>query len=268
MPEGPECKILANLLNKKLSGKKLINIEIYKGRYKNHGPPKNLHKLLEQLPLTIDKVQAYGKFIWYEFKNSDLTLWNTLGMSGWYQEEPDKHNNVGLFYDKDRVIYFNDYRNFGTFMVDTKDNLEKKIKSLGLDILDKKDNTDEFIKLVRKSRKPICEILLNQKIVSGSGNYLRADSLFLSKINPFLTQKDLTDEQLKDLFDNLRQLAWFHYNVKEGKKIKIITNKINFDLITDRIFFVYAQKTDVNGKKILRKKINTRSIYYSETQVS
>ena len=27
------------------------------------------------------------KFIWFEFDNSNLTLWNTLGMSGWFQIE-------------------------------------------------------------------------------------------------------------------------------------------------------------------------------------
>lgn len=48
-------------------------------------------------------------------------------------------------------------------MVDTKENLVKKLKTFGLDILDKKDNTDLFLKLVKKSNKLICEILLNQK---------------------------------------------------------------------------------------------------------
>ena len=156
MPEGPECKILANLLNKKLSGKKLTNIEIYKGRYKNHGPPKNLHKLLEQRPLTVDKVQAYGKFIWYEFKNSNLTLWNTLGLSGTYTMDEIPHNNIGLIYEKNnktKTIYFNDIRNFGTFIVDTKEKLQEKLKTFGPTILDIVDNTDIFLKLIKKSKK-------------------------------------------------------------------------------------------------------------------
>ena len=47
----------------------------------------------------------------------------------------------------------------------------------------------------------ICEILLNQKIVAGSGNYLRADALYLAKINPFLKPKDILDEDLKNLYN-------------------------------------------------------------------
>lgn len=87
MPEGPECKLLADNLHKKLKGTKLTNIEILAGRYKKHGPFKNYNKLISELPLKINSVNAYGKFIWFEFENSNLTLWNTLGMSGWFQIE-------------------------------------------------------------------------------------------------------------------------------------------------------------------------------------
>jgi formamidopyrimidine-DNA glycosylase len=87
MPEGPECKLLADNLHKKFKGTKLTNIEILAGRYKKHGTFKNYNKLISELPLKIKSVNAYGKFIWFEFDNSNLTLWNTLGMSGWFQIE-------------------------------------------------------------------------------------------------------------------------------------------------------------------------------------
>jgi hypothetical protein len=48
MPEGPECRILVDNLNKILVGTKLTNIEILNGRYKTHGPPKNFKKLIEE----------------------------------------------------------------------------------------------------------------------------------------------------------------------------------------------------------------------------
>ena len=284
MPEGPECKILANSLNKKFKGSYLTNIEIYSGRYKTHGPFRNYNKLIIELPLKITSVNAYGKFIWFEFDNSNLTLWNTLGMTGWYQMDEDKHNNIGFHYkksgkessafqtgskghEKDKILYFNDFRNFGTFIVDTKENLDKKLKSFGLDILDKKDNTELFLQLVKKSKKSICEILLNQKIVAGSGNYLRADALYLAKINPFVKPSELTDENLKNLYNCLRQLAWYHYDEEQGRKLKIIKKNINFKPIKDRIFFVYSQKKDIQGFDVYRKDINGRTIHYSAIQV-
>ena len=164
-----------------------------------------------------------------------------------------QHNNIGLHYIKnkeDKILYFNDYRNFGTFMVDTKENLDKKLKTFGLNILDKKDNTDLFLKLVKKSNKMICEILLNQKIVAGSGNYLRADA--------FLKSKDISDEDLKNLYNCLRQLAWYNYDEDRGRKLKIIKNKK---------FFVYNQKKDIYGFDVYKKNINGRTIHYSMVQV-
>jgi formamidopyrimidine-DNA glycosylase len=270
MPEGPECKLLADSLNKKFKNAILKNIEIYNGRYKTHGPPKNLNKLLNELPLQIASVNAYGKFIWYEFINSNLTLWNTLGMSGTYTMDNIPHNNVGLIYEKNnktKTLYFNDMRNFGTFIVDTKEKLQIKLKTFGPTILDIVDNTDIFLKLIKKSKKTICEILLNQKIVAGSGNYLRAYALFLANINPFLYVKDISETKLKNLYDCLRQLAWYHYNEEEGRKLKIIKNNIKFDLIGERIFFVYAQQLDIQGNEIFRKEINGRTIHYSKIQI-
>ena len=270
MPEGPECKILVDSLNKKLKNKYITKIEIYSGRYHHHSKPKNFDKLNKLLPLKVKNINVYGKFIWYEFENTNLTLWNTLGLTGWYQSKEDKHNHIGFFYKKnkeEKVLYFNDIRNFGTFIIDTKENLDKKLKKFGPDILDKKDNTNVFIELARKSKKSICEILLDQKIATGSGNYLRADALYLSKINPFKKVKELSNDELKDLYDSLRQLAWYHYDEKKGKELKIINKKINFSLIKDRIFFVYSQKYDTQGKSILTKDVNGRTIHYSEIQI-
>ena len=96
MPEGPEVKYLTDFLNNNLKDKILNKITINGGRYKKHGPPKNFKKLVDKLPLKIKSINCYGKFIWWEFDNFDLTLWNTLGMSGWWTFDDEKHNNVSF----------------------------------------------------------------------------------------------------------------------------------------------------------------------------
>ena len=57
-------------------------------------------------------------------------MWNTLGMSGWWQIKEEPHNNIKISFkenNKLKIIYFNDPRNFGTFIFETKDNLIKKL---------------------------------------------------------------------------------------------------------------------------------------------
>ena len=114
MPEGPEVKKLVDWLNLKIKNKKLTSIKIISGRYKKHQIPKNYNNFISKLPLQIKSVACKGKFIYFQFNNSDLTIWNTLGMTGWWEEVKHKHNHI-IFNFGEKKLYFNDMRNFGTF---------------------------------------------------------------------------------------------------------------------------------------------------------
>lgn len=271
MPEGPEVRLVTDELAKRLVGKYLTNINILGGRYKTHGPPKNFDKITKILPLKITGIYAYGKFIWWEFANTEWTLWNTLGMSGWWQIKDDTHNNLQFVFKKvltdpkSNLIYYNDQRNFGTFIFDKKKNLEKKIGEFGPDILSlDKSNEKMFYQLVKKKKISICEILLDQKIAAGCGNYLRADALYLSEINPYSLGKDLPEEKIKELWNILNQLAWFFYNKEQGIKNKIINNRYKLPDAFDRIFLVYSQKTDPLGNKVKKDQVKDRTIHWVE----
>ncbi len=271
MPEGPEVKLISNFLDKKLTGKYIQQINILGGRYHNHNPPKNYKKFTDLLPLKVTSVNSYGKFIWFEFSNSDITLWNTLGMSGWWQIKDETHNNISLNYSKtpkgkSNIIYFNDPRNFGTFIFDSKKNLLTKLGKFGPDIfLNDQNSEQKFIKLVQKKRTAICEILLDQKIATGCGNYLRAESLYLAELNPYTVGKDIPTDKLKELWNILNQLAWYYYDKQQGIKLKIINNKYRFPDSFDKIFLIYSQKLDPLGNKVKADKVKDRTIHWVES---
>lgn len=272
MPEGPEVRLVTDELTKRLVGKYLTNINILGGRYQTHGPPKNFDKIKNLLPLKITGIYAYGKFIWWEFANTDWTLWNTLGMSGWWQIKDDAHNNLQFEFKKNlsdtksKSVFYNDQRNFGTFIFDTKKNLEKKIGEFGPDILSlDKSNGKKFCQLVKKKRTGICEILLDQKIAAGCGNYLRADALYLAEINPYTPGKDLSEEKIKELWDILNQLGWYFYNKELGIKNKVIDGQYKFADSFNRIFLVYSEKTDPLGNKVKKDQVKDRTIHWVES---
>lgn len=263
MPEGPEVKYLTDFLNNNLKDKILNKITINGGRYKKHGPPKNFKKLVDKLPLKIKSVNCYGKFIWWEFENFDLTLWNTLGMSGWWTFDNEKHNNVS-FKLKNDTIHFNDVRNFGTIIICDRESLNKKLDKFGPDILTTDNLENKFIERIHKKRNDmlIASALLDQSVASGCGNYLRAEVLYLSKISPFRELKDLTDDELKRIWNILRQLGYNYYNKRLGKKLGIIDGKYKFAESYKRQFLIYMQETDVNGNKTKKEKIKDRTIHY------
>ena len=94
MPEGPECRHLTDILKLSLVGKHLKSIKILSGRYSRHGPPTGFNlitTLLEKTPIKILEIGVKGKFIYWVLDNN-VYMWNTLGMSGQWTTEQDKHH--------------------------------------------------------------------------------------------------------------------------------------------------------------------------------
>lgn len=268
MPEGPEVKYLTNFLENNLKNKILNKIIIKSGRYKKHGPPKGYDKLVKDLPLKVTSINCYGKFIWWEFEKTDLTMWNTLGMSGWWSfDSEQKHNNLEFKFKND-TIYFNDVRNFGTFIFCDSKSLNKKLEKFGADILIEDSTKDNGFKLFQKriekkrSDTYIASALLDQGIAAGCGNYIRSEVLYLAKISPFRKLEDLNEEEIKLIWNLLQQVGYNYYNKKLGKKLGIIDEKYKFADFYKRRFLVYGQDKDILGNKIIREKIKDRSVHY------
>ena len=153
MPEGPEVKNLVKWLNKNFKYKKILNIKIKSGKYLKNS--KNLNTLILNkniFPLTIENIDCKGKFIYMVFKNIDTVLFITLGMSGWFQIENEKYNHIEFKF-KNTKLFFNDFRNFGNIIVSNKLKLNKKLESLGPDILSSKDNYNQFLKKKIKEKE-------------------------------------------------------------------------------------------------------------------
>lgn len=271
MPEGPEVKSLVDWLNRKIKNKKITKLVVYNGRYKKQ-TIKNLNKI--KFPLNIEKVDCKGKFIYILFKNSDYVMYNTLGMTGWWVDSKiDKHDNIELKFG-DKSIYFNDFRNFGTIMFDTKENLKKKLKTLGADIIDPKNINIFKDRLERKRNDTfIGTALIDQKVACGCGNYLRAECLYIAKISPYRKIKNLLNSEIEKIWDILNQLFWTYYNENKGINMKIINKKYTLYRTFIKVgpskykpvedtFLVYRQDKDPYGNNITSEDMNGRTIHY------
>jgi formamidopyrimidine-DNA glycosylase len=167
-------------------------------------------------------------------------------------------------------IYYYDSLSFGTMkIINTKEELDSKLKTIGPDIMDLETTYYIFKEQLMKKiyqEKVIGIVLMNQKIISGIGNYLRSDILWLSKISPYRKVKDLSEDELKLLYKNTRLLTWGDYNYKEALKLKIITKKDKLPKDYERNFFVYKMDYDIYGNKIIKEPLYTgkekRFIYW------
>jgi formamidopyrimidine-DNA glycosylase len=157
------------------------------------------------------------------------------------------------------TIYFFDMLSFGTIKILTsEDELKKKLDSLAHDIMDE-DLTFELFKdqITKKNNlnKYIGNVLVNQKVISGLGNYLRSDILWLCKISPFRLVKDLSDDDLNIIYNNARLLTWGDYDKSYAVKKKFINKNSVLPKDYGRNFYVYKQSKDIYGNNIIKEEL-------------
>ena len=285
MPEVSEIRNYADLLRNKLQGKYIIEFNILKGRYVTHKPFPLYEKIVKKLPLKVIDVKTKGKFLYIILENNYYIFSTTGRHGGWvyFDNKKDKFEfplidnyissqNRKNMYIKNALnhlniqfktysgsVYYHDTLSFGTMkVIDNYNHLEKKLKTLGPDIMDESTSLEVFKdQLLKKNnlKKAIGNVLVNQKIISGIGNYLRADILWCAKISPFRKVQDLSEKDIEILYKKSKLLTWGEYDYKEGLKLKHISSNDKLPRDYNRNFFVYMCREDIDGHVVKTDKL-------------
>ena len=255
MPEGPEVKRMTEDLAAAVSERVLESVEVISGRYTKK-PIEGLTELNQNLPAKVIGAGCHGKFI-YLLTNSGVNIWNTLGMTGRWSKKKTKHSRVGFSLQGETTVYFEDVRNFGTLKcVYGKESLIKKLRSLGPDLLSEDIDEDFFVSRMReKDAKPITKVLMDQKVFAGIGNYVKAEALWLSEIDPRLSVDQISDKKLKILCSAVKNVLRESYNTG-GATFR--THKNFSGALGDysHRFLCYGRKIDAEGNPV--EKIKTQ----------
>lgn len=253
MPEGPEASFIAHYIKNKFKHKVLNNIDILSGRYVNHGPPMNFVAFQKDLPLKCVDVQKKGKVIFIYF-DKGWCLISKLGMSGWWYcpgDEPDwkpvSKNAVLTF--KEKQLLYSDFRNYGTISItqDSKD-IEKELNKLAPDILSPSTTLKTFKTFQARltpsvKQKLIEDVIIDQQVLlSGIGNYLKAEILYDARISPLRKVQDITLAEWTTIFKCAKEKS------KKMLRILLSSNSSNKYLGEMK---VYNQKTDPYGNNVV-----------------
>ena len=253
MPEGPECRKCAISFGEYAGGEILENIEVISGRYLK-SPLPGLKDLQEDLPLMIQGVGVHGKFIYVIF-DGKTNLWSTLGMTGAWQKNETKHSRIKLSFKSGKSIYFNDMRNFGTlkYCQDAK-LLASKLESLGPDMLADDITNESFISQMRKNNHHnITKTLMDQSVVSGVGNYIKAEALWLARLSPHRKVSDISDSSLKILNKAIKSVMKESF-ISGGATIRSYKDFFGESGDYSSRFMVYNQKKDPDGNEVVKEK--------------
>ena len=251
MPEGPEVRRIAVDLAKEISGKQLIEVNVLSGRYLKKDIS-GIDDLKKVLPDNIVGVGSHGKFLYILLSNG-VNIWSTLGMTGKWSAEYSRYSRVQFKFSCGSDVYFDDIRNFGTLkFVYGANILRYRLKKLGPDMLVEDVPDEKFLACLRKRDKwNITKALMDQSIIAGVGNYIKAESLWLSAINPIKIISDITDGELVLLNKAIKEVMRTSY--KHGGAT-FLTHKNFSGEVGDYSsrFLCYNRKLDAEGNRVIK----------------
>ena len=254
MPEGPEVTIIREDLNSILQGETISQFNILSSsRYAKKSPNNYIH-FEEKLPLKVKEITSKGKLIYWVFEKN-MYMSNSLGMTGIWSKEKEKHASIEIVYNKNKKLYFTDQRRFGNIVFyKNKQELNEKLDTLGPDLLNDKTLTFTIFKqrLLKHPKWNITKALMDQGVISGIGNYLKSESLYEAKLSPHRTIDSLNNNDLLDLYHACKMKIISSY-LDKGVSMKDFVDvngkKGNYEFHLK----VYCKGSDPYGRKVIRE---------------
>lgn len=293
MPEVVEIRHYADFIRRICRNSAIKSVKIRGGRYKKHDTFPGYSAMRRLLPLRVAAVASKGKMLYITLTSAKTQkkyyLISTLGLTGgWvakkgqqkydfprlfsyvprelrdpYREVSLKHLNIeftlGGGGGGNTKLYFFDMLSFGTVaFVPDDGTLEKKLRTIGPDIMDLQTTFDVFRERICKPAnmaKPIGVVLMNQRVISGIGNYLRADVLWLARVSPFRKVRSLSSRELRGIYRAARRLTWGEYNYSRALKLGVIGPRDKLPHHYKRMFFVYQEERDIRGRPVIKEEL-------------
>ncbi len=262
MPEGPEVKITSDFLNDHFKGeviKEIIPITTYfENRYS---------KVIEVLndKLINKKINSFtiGKRTYIPLNGKQFYQYH-LGMTGYWSTELTAHSHLKLSsHNKD--LYFCDVRKFGNHLITSDPFLNCNVDMYD-SLREVYDINSHFYYLTKNigEKRNICNVLLDQKLFPGVGNYLKSEILYKSEIHPETKWGQLSEDRIYTILKNSKHLIRKSYQ-NGGAELKDFRNPEKKSLFN---LEVYAKKTDPNGNPVLSmiSKDNRRTWFVPEIQ--
>jgi formamidopyrimidine-DNA glycosylase len=236
-----------------VSGKTLVEVNLISGRYTTK-PPQGFETFQARLPTRVIGTGVHGKFLYWVVDN-DVFVYNTLGMTGCWTRQRMKHSRAEFKFSDGTSIFFTDQRNFGTLkFVPGRSALIEKLKTLGPDMLSQKVSDELFSQRLRKKTKwTLAKAIMDQSVIAGVGNYVKAEALYRAQLSPHRAVTSLSADDMSRLNGAVQAVLREAYE-KRGASIQTYRDVNGEEGQYNRFFRVYNQDKDPHGNQVVKEK--------------
>ena len=283
MPELPEVEVIKMSLQKSILNLSIKDVEINEAnlRYKV-----KLRDIKQIIGLKILNIKRRSKYLIFFF-NKEVVMISHLGMTGKFfimkknksmqktsfyynlnDEKDRKHDHIIFNLNNKKKLIYNDVRKFGFLKFDTynKFNENLHLKTLGPEPLSKYFNYKYFKNYIKRKKRLIKDLLMDQKFIAGLGNIYVNEILFYSKIRPTRKVNKLTNIEIIKILTNTKKILKKAISFG-GSSIKNFSSSSGKEGSYQQHFGVYAKKgkncsnTDCN-KKIKKIALSNRASFF------
>lgn len=247
MQESAEVRLTTDYLKSKLENRIIVDWSFLRDRYEKKNPI-GFDEFTDNLPLIVENVQCKGKFIYFTLFNERgyFYILHSIQTNGRWQEYKDIHCIWNIELHNGESLWFRNTRCFDTLeFTSTLSVLQKAIEKLGPDILTDKFTRSIWLDILEKHKnKNITSFLMDQNIISGIGNYIKAEALYYAKISPLRKTGSLSESEADLLFEGIRIIPRISYN-KNGLCVR--------DHVNNRVRGTYDEDLKIYGKSHARR---------------
>ena len=203
MPELPEVQTVINSIQKDLINQKIIECNLF---WKNVVYNTNQNQFITNIVnKIIKKIYRRGKYIIFSLNKGFMICHLRMTGSLFVDKKNHKNNHIQARFkinnNKIMYLHFKDIRKFGGFYY--MEDINELNQKIGIDPFDLEFTNKWFLINVKKRKRHIKHLLLDQKLICGLGNIYIDEALWKAKIHPLSISYHINKKKLSILYKTI-----------------------------------------------------------------
>lgn len=205
MPELPEVETVRRSLLP-IIGRRIETVKVAEPRLRRRVADDFARRLAGHV---IEGIERRGKYLLFQLSGGEYLLAH-LGMTGALLLQPagtpaQRHDHVRLRLSGDMQLTYNDPRRFGLLRAGALNELAE-LANVGRDPLEKGFSLERLAAMARGRKRPIKNLLMDQRALGGIGNIYANEILFRAGIRPGRPARRLTVRELAAVLTATRRV--------------------------------------------------------------